>query len=338
MSYPLSNSHFPLPTPHSPLPTPHSPLSTFPLTPSSLLTFGDLCVDLILSGGDVIPQFGQVEKLVGDYTLEMGGSCSIFACQFARLGLPAAILGRVGRDSFGDLILARLQEAGVETRFVSVDPALKTGLGIALCRQDDRAILTYLGSITAVTPADVTDDRLACAGHLHHGSYFLHAPLRPHIPSIFARARRLGLTTSLDTNWDPADAWDDRWDEILPLVDVFLPNEAEALRIAGEHHLPAALARLHRLGAPLIVVKRGAQGALLSQDGQILEHTVAPALAGGDAIGAGDSFDAGFLAAWLRRLPLPEALRIACACGRSVAGKVGGLAGQLTWEQIQNGY
>ena len=54
-----------------------------------IITFGDMCVDLIMSGGDIVPRFGQVEQLVEDYTLEMGGSTCIFACQAARLGLKA---------------------------------------------------------------------------------------------------------------------------------------------------------------------------------------------------------------------------------------------------------
>ena len=94
---------------------------------------------------------------------------------------------------------------------MAVDPALKTGLGVALCRGDDRAILTYLGSIRALEPEDVTDEFLASARHLHHGSFFLHTGLRPAIPAIFRRARALGLSTSLDTNWDP----DERWNSTL---------------------------------------------------------------------------------------------------------------------------
>lgn len=298
-----------------------------------LLTIGDLCVDLILSGGDVVPQFGQVEKLVGDYTLEMGGSCSIFACQAAKMGMKVAILGRVGRDAFGELIMARLTEAGVDTCFVTVDPTLKTGLGIALCKDNDRAILTYSGTITAIQPADITDELLASARHLHHGSYFLHTQLRPAIPDIFARARQLGLTISLDTNWDPDDRWAGVAD-LLPLVDVFLPNELEALRVAaGEQKLPAAISHLHRLGARLTAIKRGADGALVSDSSQTISQKVEPVL-GGDSIGAGDSFDAGFLSAWLRQLPLEECLRIGCACGSAVAAQIGGVAGQPKWDDI----
>lgn len=297
-----------------------------------ILTFGDLCVDLIVSGGDIVPEFGQVEKLVSEYMLEMGGSCSIFACQAARLGMKVAIVGRVGHDAFGELILARLTEAGVDTQFVEIDPRLKTGLGIALCKENDRAILTYPGTITAIQPADITDELLAMARHLHHGSYFLQTPLRPHIPDIFSRARQLGLTISLDTNWDP----DDRWDgaaELLPLVDVFLPNEQEAERIT-KNETGNVIRDIHEMGAPLVVVKRGPAGAVVSNRRQIISQEVEP-VSGGDSIGTGDSFDAGFLTGWLRGLPLAESLRIGCACGRSVAAKVGGLAGQPHWEDIK---
>jgi len=298
-----------------------------------ILTFGDTCIDLILTGDDVAPRFGQVEKLVEDYVVEMGGSCCLFACQAARLGLRVAILGRVGDDDLGRLILRRLAECGVDTRHVVTDPALKTGLGVALCQGDDRAILTYPGSLCAVRPEDVSDDLLASARHLHHGSFFLHAPLRPAIPTIFRRARRLGLTVSLDTNWDPDERWNSTLPEALSLCDVFMPNEQEARAISGCPDPDQAAAWLHARGTPIVAIKRGTAGARLYTGSEMTECTVTPAT-GGDSIGAGDSFDAGFLAGWLRGLPLTECLEIACRCGRAVAGGIGGLQGQPTWETI----
>ncbi len=313
-----------------------------------VLTFGDMCVDLVVSGADVVPRFGQVEKLVDDYTLELGGSCCLFACQAARLGLRTTILGKVGQDRFGELALARLRECGVDTRHVTIDPALKTGLGIALCptvgspvdggssgEHGDRAILTYTGTIDALGPDDVADELLSSARHLHHGSYFLQTRLRPCVADIFRRAHSLGLTVSLDPNWDPADRWDGGR-ALLPLADVLLPNETEALRMAGVRTLDEAVARLHELGARLVVVKRGAAGALASDGARTVYQDVKPVRGGGgDSIGAGDSFDAGFLAGWLRGLPLQECLRLGCACGRAVAGAVGGLRGQPTWDDVK---
>ncbi len=298
-----------------------------------VITFSDMCVDLIMTGDDVVPQFGQVEKLVDDYVVEMGGSCNIFACQAAKLGLRVGVLGRVGDDGFGRLIVERLAECGVDTRHVVVDPALKTGLGVALCHDDDRAILTYMGSICALDPDDVSDAFLASTRHLHHGSYFLHTGLRAHMSDIFRRARGLGVTTSLDPNWDPDEEWNSTLTELLPLTDIFMPNDQEALHISGCADLEQAVAWLRTQGVPRVALKRGADGARLYDAQETLNCSV-PRATGGDSVGAGDSFDAGLLAGWLRGLPSQKCLEIACACGKSVASAIGGLQGQPTWEVV----
>jgi sugar/nucleoside kinase (ribokinase family) len=299
-----------------------------------VITFGDTCVDLVVTGGDVVPRFGQVEQLVDDYAIELGGSCCIFACQAARLGLRVGILGRVGDDEFGRLVLRRLGECGVDTGHVAVDPALKTGLGIALCQDGDRAILTYVGSIDALRPDHVTDEFLASAHHLHHGSFFLHTQLRPVLPSIFERARRLGLTTSLDTNWDPCEEWNSTLAQVLSLTDVFMPNEQEALCVTGCPDVESAAAHAIERGVSVVAVKRGMDGASVCDGCETYACSVEPT-AGGDSVGTGDSFDAGFLAGWLRGLPPQECLDIACRCGRAVAGAAGGIRGQLDWESAR---
>jgi ribokinase len=311
--------------------------------PFDVMTFGDLCVDLILTGQDVTPQFGQVEKLVDDYTLEMGGSCSIFACQAAKLGLRTAVVGRVGDDSFGHLILRRLQECGVDTRYVLVDPARKTGIGVALCPPGDRAILTYMGTINAVFPEDVTDELMASTRHLHHGSFYLHTNLRPAMADIFKRAHQLGLTTSLDTNWDPAGDWEGSADQgllsaVLTNTDVFMPNDQETVRIhralcGTSKGLKEAAGYFLQLGPRLVTIKAGAKGAQVYSSTHNIERSVQPVY-GGDSIGAGDSFDAGFLAGWLRGYDMEQCLDIAAACGRSVACHIGGLAGQPKWNNL----
>jgi sugar/nucleoside kinase (ribokinase family) len=298
-----------------------------------IITFGDLCVDLIVTGEDVVPEFGQVEKLVGEYELEMGGSCAIFACQAARLGLRVGILGRVGDDEFGHLVLRRLNESGVDTGHILVDPSLKTGLGIALCKDDDRAILTYMGSICALRPHDVSDAFLASARHMHYGSFFLHTGLVAHAPDIFRRARALGLSTSLDTNWDPEESWDTTLADLLPLTDILMPNEQEVRFISGREDLDAAVAWIQKRGIPIVTLKLGTQGARIYAAQEYFECAVEEATSG-DSVGAGDSFDAGFLGGWLRGLPLERCLDIACQCGRSVASAMGGLAGQPIWEEV----
>jgi ribokinase len=295
-----------------------------------ILTIGDMCVDLIVTGDDLVPEFGQFEKLVADYHLEMGGSCNIFACQAAKLGLRVGIIGRVGDDNFGKLVLRRLVESGVDVQHVIVDPAVKTGLGIALCQGNDRAILTYLGSLNAVYPEQIDDRLLRTARHFHYGSYFLQTNLRPSIPAILARARALSMTTSLDTNWDPEEKWNRTLQQTLQNTDVFLPNEQEARFISRTSTVDEAIRVFRESGVSIIAVKQGVDGALVEAKGA--RHAcVLPVATGGDSIGAGDSFDAGFLAGWLRSLPFDQCLRLACFCGREVASQTGGIQGQPNW-------
>jgi sugar/nucleoside kinase (ribokinase family) len=241
-------------------------------------------------------------------------------------------LGRVGDDIFGRLILDRLTGAGVDVSRVTVDPTLKTGLGVALCQDNDRAILTYPGSLGAVEPDDITEDFLASAMHLHHGSFFLHTHLQPAMPHVFKRARELGLSTSLDTNWDPDEQWGSTLVETLQRADIILPNEQEAVAISRAGSLDDALTWL-RARVPIVAFKRGVEGASVFEGQREWNYRTTPQF-GGDSIGAGDSFAAGFLAGWLRELPLEQCLEIACWCGQSVAGAHGGLQGQLSWDDV----
>lgn len=301
--------------------------------PYDILVFGDTCADLILRDGDILPRFGQAEQIVAAYDLEMGGSCCIFAAQAAKLGLRVALLGKVGDDAFGQLIIDTLSAAGVDARFITVEPSLRTGVTVHLVNGQDRAMLTYAGSVNALTGDDIRDEILASARHLHYGSLFLQTGLLPHWVGILQRAKQLGMTVSLDTNWDPAGQWDSGFERALKYVDVLLPNEQEALRLSKQASLPAAADWLSER-VPLLVIKRAEAGAMAWHDGQPFARSVLHADEAGDGIGAGDSFDAGFLAGWLYGLPLQDCLEIACQCGQAVASEVGGLRGQLRMADI----
>jgi len=291
-----------------------------------VLTFGDLCVDLIVTGGDVVPEFGQKEKVVEDYSLEMGGSCGIFACQAAKLGLATRIVGRVGADSFGDLVRSTLEEAGVDTRYVKTDSRLKTGMTIALNKGDDRAMLTYNGTIDAVGIEDVGDDMLRGVRHLHIGSFFLMKKIQPHYPAIVRKLKEYGASISLDTNWDPEENWDGGIWEILPYIDILLPNENELLAIAKETCVEKAVAKLTKI-VPILVVKRGKEGAEAYVFSKVY---TAPAIHGPvkDTVGAGDSFDGGFLYGYLTGRSIEECLRMGCICGSLNTRASGGTRGQ----------
>jgi sugar/nucleoside kinase (ribokinase family) len=298
------------------------------ITRYDLLIVGELNVDIIVRGA-ATPRFGQAEQVVEDVALCAGSSSAIAAASAARMGLRVLFASRVGDDLFGRYMISALQQVGVDTSGVRTDPAITTGATIILSRGQDRAILTYPGSIAAVTAADVDPARLHVTRHLHVASPFLLTGLRPALPDIMHRARAAGMTVSLDTNWDP----DERWDlaGMLDAVDVFLPNENEARAIAGREDTMDAIDSLAER-VPLVVVKRGADGALAARG----EERVAvpgyrvPVV---DTTGAGDTFDGGFLATWLRREPLRRCLEMGCACAAGTIAQPGGFNGQPTWDE-----
>ena len=299
--------------------------------PYDLIVLGELNVDLILTG-DATPVWGQTEKLVEDARLVIGGSSAIFACGAARLGLRTAFVGAIGDDIFGRFMGEQLRDAGVDADHLVVNPAIRTGMTIHLSRPDgERAMLTYLGSIAALRAADVDPELLRSTRYLHAGSYFLQRALQPGLPGLFARARAAGAVTSLDTNWDPDERWGSGLAAVLEQTEIFLPNDAEARRIAGVDDPADALDRLAGR-VPLVAVKRGAEGAVVARGAERImarpPHVVAV-----DTTGAGDSFDAGFIAGHARGLGLAENLAVAIACGSLSTRAVGGTAAQATWEE-----
>ena len=291
-----------------------------------ILVTGEINPDLILSG-DVLPEFGQAEKLVETATLTIGSSSAIFACGAARLGLQVAIIGLCGDDVFGRFMLDEMKKRDVVVRDVIVRQDGQTGLSVILSRGTDRAILTHPGLIPALQASDIPDGLLRQARHLHVASYFMQTQLQPGLPGLFRRVRELGLSTSLDTNYDPSEEWPNL-DELLTVTDVFLPNEKEALSLTRQGNIDAAVSRLISR-VKVLAVKLGAEGALGARGDQVVRVPSIPVNVV-DTVGAGDSFNAGFLYAYLHGWELEKALRLACACGALSTQKAGGTDGQPT--------
>lgn len=300
--------------------------------PFDLLVVGEINPDLILRG-DVTPAFGQVEKLVDDATLTIGSSSVIFACGVARLGLRVAFAGVVGDDVFGQFMVSQMLARGIDTSAIVLEPSLHTGLSVILSRATDRAILTFAGSIAALRYEQIDLAMLDRARHLHLGAFFMLDALRPDVPRLFSEARQRGLTTSLDTNYDPTERWDGGLRQVLPLVDVFLPNEAELCAIGGSPDPDAALAALAQQ-VPIVAAKLGSQGGV-ARRGSTIAHAPALPVAVVDTTGAGDTFDAGFIYGFLHGWELAATLRLACACGSLSTRAAGGTAAQPTLAEAQ---
>jgi sugar/nucleoside kinase (ribokinase family) len=328
-----------------------------------ILVAGEINPDLILTG-EVTPEFGQVEKVVDSAALTIGSSSVIFACGAARLGLRVAFIGVCGDDVFGRFMLDEMtrRDVDIENVIVRRSPGGSTGLSVILNQASDRAILTHPGLMAELKASDVSDALLRAARHLHVASYFLQTNLQPDLPALFRRAHSFGLTTSLDTNYDPSEQWPG-FDELLSVTDVFLPNKTEALSITKSPDLESAarhlvkkmqaddvvrndvqqvsgLVGLHpapRSVAKVVAVKLGAEGALACHNKDSITRARSIPVQVVDMVGAGDSFDAGFLYGHLNGWPIEKSLRLACVCGALSMQQAGGTNGQPTLgEAIQH--
>jgi sugar/nucleoside kinase (ribokinase family) len=302
-----------------------------------VLVVGEINPDIVVSDPDPVPVFNEVERVIESVHMTVGSSSAIFACGAARLDLRVAYFGVVGDDAFGRFMLDALRARGIDVSACIVDPTQATGSTVILTSGRDRAILTDMGAIGALDVDAVPPSLLDRARHVHSGCFYLQETSRDRLPGFFASVRAHGGTTSFDTNWDPTGTWDGGVAEMLGASDIFFPNAAEARRIAREDDVEQAARTLARTGAkgrtdggPIVAVKLGAAGALACRGDGPLVRVPAMPVEPLDTTGAGDSFNAGFLRAWLDGADLLECLRWGAASGAISTRRLGGIDGQPT--------
>ena len=297
-----------------------------------ILVIGELNVDIVVTGLRSAPAMGG-EILAEGCELTLGSASAIFVAGLTRLGHDVTFVSQVGRDYFGDFCLRSLQQLGVATRNVVRKADEKTGVTIALSGKRDRALVTHPGAVATLT-ADCVDGRLLKRhNHLHLTSYYLQKALQPSFADIFRSARELGLTTSFDPNSDPSNKWDASIERVLKLTDVLLLNDREALSLTRSRTVKAAL-KVLGTKVKCVAIKRGSRGAVAVAAGLTATHS-GFSITAADTTGAGDSFDAGFLSAYLRHASLAECLKIGNACGALSATRIGGTAGQPTEAELK---
>jgi sugar/nucleoside kinase (ribokinase family) len=268
---------------------------------------GEINLDLILYG---LPQSLPVERelLASDFQVTLGSSSAILAHNLAVLGTRVGFITRVGADPLGAIALDRLTESGVDlSRVARAAGPTATGVTVLLHHGAARHMFTYSGTMAEMTRSDLDFEYLASARHFHLSSLFLHRALEKDLPQLFLNLKKAGLTISLDTNDDPDDHWEGVLHELLNHVDILLPNEQELLKIARRETVDEALTVLAEK-VPVISVKRGRDGALVQAGGQrfsVPAVIVDPV----DTVGAGDSFNAGFLFAYLHGAGFQECAR-----------------------------
>lgn len=283
---------------------------------------GEINLDLILYG---LPKELVLDRelLASGLALTLGSSSAIFAHNLAMLGSKVGFISKTGGDPLGKMALDRLTAAGVDVSRVQQTPGrTPTGLTVALPYQQHRYILTFPGTMFEMRYSDIDIDYVLSARHLHLSSYFLHRALRPRIGDLFRRAKAAGLSTSLDTNDDPENKWEGDLLEVLKHVDIFFPNDREAKKIAHTDDLAQALNMLSRY-AKVVVVKRGTAAAICRSGEE--QWSMAPPIGKFvDDVGAGDSFDAGFIHQHLRSTKLDDCLAFANLTGAYSTTKEGG--------------
>ena len=291
-----------------------------PLLDISLV--GEFNLDLLLYGLPVdLPP--ERELLANNMALLLGGSPAITAHNLSALGSQVGFLTPAADDLFAELCLRELAAARVDVRRVS-SPGIGTGVSVLLDHEGIRRTLTYLGAGTTLRYCDLDLDYLRSARHFHLSSPFLQTALLDDVPRLFFELKKAGLTISLDTNDDPYNNWAGPIREAMQYVDILMPNEREACALAGVPDIREAMKTLLKY-VPLLVVKRGLGGAIACRAGEEEAVSAAP-VRSIDAVGAGDSFNAGFLHGLVHDWPLRRCLEFGNLAGALSTTAIGGTA------------
>ena len=284
---------------------------------------GEINMDIILRG---LPKELVLERelLATDASMTLGSSSAICAHNLAVLGTRVGFISKIGNDPLGKLALDRLAEGGVDVEHVKRASAKTlTGLTVIMPHGQQRYIVTYPGTMFEMQYSDIDMIYLRAARHLHVSSFFLHRALRPRMVDLFRQAKEAGLSTSLDTNDDPEDKWQKDLLDVLKYVDIFFPNDREAKKVAGTNDLSQALKVLAGI-VKIVAVKRGS-AASICRSGEEQWSLAPPIIVRPvDVVGAGDTFNAGFLHMYLRGGKLEDCLTLANITAACSITKEGG--------------
>ncbi|MGW9402712.1 carbohydrate kinase family protein [Arthrobacter sp. NPDC055585] len=280
---------------------------------ATITVVGNTNLDIMVSGAAALPAPGT-EAIVPGIDIRLGGSAGNLAVRCAGLGLGTILVSKVGEDASTRLVEQELALPGLEAVLVR-DTGLPSGITVAVeAPGRDRAFLSSLGAMAELTPQDVPAAALR-AGTVVLAGYFLLPKLRGAAAhGLFAAARANGALTVLDTGW-PAEDWTEDVREevrsVLGSVDLFLPNSDELTGLTGNPDAQAAALQLAAQTSTMVAAKLGAGGAGLALPDGTWLHTAARPVTPVDSTGAGDGFNAAFLACLARRDSPAQALAAA---------------------------
>jgi sugar/nucleoside kinase (ribokinase family) len=269
--------------------------------------------------------------------LTIGGCAANTAVDLAKMGIPAAVAGCVGEDAFGRIVTDMLRQHGVDVTAITVRPGRDTSqtLIVNVTGQDRRFIHTF-GANADFRAGDIPRHRVTGCKALYLGGYLVMPNIRQdEMATVFADARKAGVKTVLDVVTPGPGEYLSQLERLLPLVDVFLPNQTEADLICGESDPVRQAEAFRRLGAGTVVITMGGEGALLVSD-HLRLRAGAYAIPYVDGSGGGDAFAAGFLFGLLNGMSQEDCLRVASALGASCVRAIGTTPGVFTRAECES--
>lgn len=303
--------------------------------PTEVLCAGIVVADHVSSPISHLPAAGELVP-ADQLVLTIGGCAANVAVDLVKLGVSAAVVGRVGGDVFGRVVADMLRQRQVDVSSLQVSPELDTSqtLIVNVAGQDRRFIHTF-GANAAFRAADIPLERVATCRVLYLGGYLLMAGVdQDELLPVFAAARRAGAKTVLDVVTPGRADYLPRLEKILPHVDVFLPNDHEAELILGEKDSLRQAERFRQMGAATVIITMGDRGSLLVAEGERLraESYRTPFV---DGTGGGDAFAAGYIDGLLRGLDQEGCLRLGSAVGASCVRAIGTTTGVFTRPELE---
>ena len=279
-----------------------------------VVVLGDIVVDVLAPVSTYPPKGGHA--LAGGFQMAAGGSAANTALVLGRFGVKVVILGRVGNDPLAEVPLQALGQAGVDLSHVRRDPETMTALLFVVVTPDgERTMFGTRGASGRLGPEDVAADAIDRARWLHLSGYTLLEPGgRAAVERAIAIAQLAHLPISLDVGVGPSYRCKEELLTLLPALQVILPNEDEARDLTGEADVRRAAQMLRRAGVQEVVITRGPAGCHVATPAAVFDLP-AFSVDAVDATGAGDAFNAGWIAGRLAGLNVRATALLATALG-----------------------
>ncbi|MBQ7486374.1 MAG: carbohydrate kinase family protein [Clostridia bacterium] len=296
-----------------------------------VFVMGDINIDLVVPGVETLPPMGS-EMVIPAMPTFVGGGAALFAMGTAKLGMKTVFQGRIGRDPYGAFIRQEIRRVGVDDTLLH-DDERPTGISICFTGPRDRCFVTCAGTNDGLSLDELNLDEVRNARHIHLTGY-QGAANHDEYKRTLINIREMGnITVSMDVGWDPTGEWPEAICELFPLIDIVLMNETECLHYMRRETVHTCAARIAE-SAGMAVIKLGSRGSLACRSGRILE-VPAFRVEAVDTTGAGDSFNAGFISAYLRGENTEICLMTGNACGALSVTAMGGNTAFPAAEQLE---